>query len=1026
MTGAHHSRTNASVVNEEIAPMNERNSPLCAPKQRPCASVGVPAWSRGAPRARRPQSRVSGIVAVVACLVVGLASFGSSFAVAAEPGFGITAFDGLISGPAGLPFTQAGGHPFTYRTDFDFQTFTDPSTGGLQEPVEDVKDIGSDLPAGFVGSTAGIEQCTLAELAVGEGATTVLPECPSASQIGVMRIRTDLTEFVPVPIFNMVPPATVPARFGFNVGGNLIMLDTEVLPSEGDYHLRTGNVDAPQAFAINGLHFEFWGVPSDPAHDSERNCVGEVYPALGGPHCSFSGVKYQEGEPAPPASATFTPFFRTPTRCDGQPLTFRLHADSWVHPETFDHASFRSHAGPGYPEPPEKWGPEVTNLHCASVPFEPTLSARPINTHADSPTGLSVELGIPRSCWDPKASVAEVEAAICQSDLKEASVLLPQGVSLNPSAADGLEACSPADAGVTSPLGAARTEFNEAAVTCPDASKIGSVEITTPLLDEPIPGNVYLAQQGTNPFNSLVAMYWVAEGQGVRIKQAGEVSLGPGGQITTTFDQVPQQPFSEFKLELYGGQRATLRTPPACGSYATTATLTPWSGTGAVSRQSSFQITEGCGGGFAPGFSAGTRNPLAGSYSPFNLRVSREDGSQELGSLAVSLPPGLVGALKGIPYCPDATLAAISEAAGTGASQIASPSCPAASQIGTTTTGAGAGTTPFYTSAGRVYLAGPYRGAPVSIAVVTPAVAGPFDLGTVVVRNAVNVNPLTAQISVASDPFPTVLHGVPLDLRDVRVNLDRPGFTLNATSCEPASIGSTITSAGDLKASPSVHYQASGCERLGFKPELKLSLKGKTGRTGHPSVSAVVTYPKKGEYANIASAQVSLPHGEFLDQGNLNKVCTQPQLNSQSCPAKSIYGHAKVWSPLLDKPLEGNVYLAVGFGYKLPALVAELDGQIRVLLVGKVDTGRNGGIRNTFQAVPDAPVERFELTLKGGPKYGLLENSEDICKKPQHANAAFTAQNGKELTVTPLIANSCGKGKKKGHKKHGGHARHAG
>jgi hypothetical protein len=281
---------------------------------------------------------------------------------------------------------------------------------------------------------------------------------------------------------------------------------------------------------------------------------------------------------------------------------------------------------------------------------------------------------------------------------------------------------------------------------------------------------------------------------------------------------------------------------------------------------------------------------------------------------------------------------------------------------------------------------------------------------------------------VKSDPLPTVLHGVPLDLRDVRVDLDRPHFILNPTSCEPGQFTSTIAATSGALASPSVHFQASGCERLGFKPELKLSLKGKTGRTGHPSVRALVTYPKKGEYANIAAAQVSLPHAEFLDQGNLNKVCTQPQLNSESCPAKSVYGHAKVWSPLLDKPLEGNVYLAVGFGYKLPALVAELDGQIRVLLVGKVDTGKDKGIRNTFEVVPDAPVERFELELKGGPKYGLLENSEDLCTKPQHANASFTAQNGKELQARPLIANSCGKGKpkKKGHKNHGGRGHHAG
>jgi hypothetical protein len=519
-------------------------------------------------------------------------------------------------------------------------------------------------------------------------------------------------------------------------------------------------------------------------------------------------------------------------------------------------------------------------------------------------------------------------------------------------------------------------------------------------------------------------MYVVIEdpASGTILKLPGRISLDPSsGQIETVFEENPQLPFNDLRLELFGGQRAPLRTPAACGTYTTRSTFTPWSANGDVSEPSDFEVTEGCGGGFNPKLTAGTQNPLAGTTSPFSLRLTREDGEAELTGLTDALPLGLSGYLKGIPYCPDGALAAISGAEGTGRAQEVSPSCPAASQIGTVTIGAGAGTNPFYVTSGKAYLAGPYKGAPLSLAAVIPAVAGPFDLGSVMVRTALRVDPETARITAVSDPFPTILHGIPVDARDIRLDLNREHFTLNPTSCEPLSMDSTVTGSGGASAALHNHFQAAGCERLSFKPKLAIQLKGATKRLGHPALRAVLKMPEGG--ANVARAQVNLPHGEFLDQGNLNKTCTKPVLLAGNCPASSVYGTAKAWTPLLAAPLEGNVYLVGGYGYKLPALVAELDGQIRVLLVGKVDSGKNKGIRNTFELVPDAPVEKFELQMKGGGKYGLLENSEDLCRAPKakrRAIVAFTGQNGTLDEYKPVVQNGCGKkhGKRKKHKKH--------
>jgi hypothetical protein len=617
------------------------------------------------------------------------------------------------------------------------------------------------------------------------------------------------------------------------------------------------------------------------------------------------------------------------------------------------------------------------------------MSVRPSSTKASSPTGLGIELNLPQN---------ETFEGTASATLKAVTVRLPDGVAVNPPAADGLAACSQSQIGIG----------NEQPNSCPSGSKVGTAEITTPLLEGPLKGSIYLAEQHNNPFGTLLALYLAVEGEGVVVKLPGRVTADAAtGQLTATFDNNPQIPFDTLNVKFADGPRATLVTPSSCGTYNIRSELTSWASSTPVVIDSPFEINQGCAtGGFSPKLEAGTTNPVAGAYSAFTLRVTRQDGEQNLSRIAATLPKGLLAKIAGVPLCQDA--------------QAVSGNCPAAAQIGTTTTGVGAGTQPlFIPQAGKsptaVYLAGPYRGAPYSLVVRVPAQAGPFDLGTIAVRVALQVDVFTAQVTASSDPLPQILEGIPVAYRDVRVDTSRPEFIVNPTNCEPMKVTSTIAAINGASASPSSRFQVAGCGNLGFKPTLKLSLKGSTKRTGHPALKAVVTYPKEGVYANIARAQVNLPHSEFLDQGNLNKTCTRPVLLEGKCPKTSIYGKAKAWTPLLERPVEGPVYLVGGFGYKLPALVAELNGQIRVLLVGKVDTGPNKGIRNTFEAVPDAPVSRFVLEMKGGKKYSLLENSENLCEKPQYGQARFTAQSGAVEQLKPTIANSCSS-KKRGKK----------
>ncbi len=941
----------------------------------------------------------------------------------ALPGFGIAAFDGGVSRADGSAYTAAAGHPYQMSTTIDFNTRHNPAPllGDLW-PEAPAKDVLVDLPPGLIGNPTGIAQCTAGDLANARSLSAE-PLCPSTSQIGTTVVRLNghnVTRDLlgPIPLFNLVPPPGIPARFGFNVLGTVVIIDAR-LRSDSDYGISADVKNISEGIPLAGTTLHFWDVPSDSSHDAERACPGQSAPWSAGPSC-------QSG--APPRA-----FWRNPTSCTspGQGVITTAHADSWAHPGDFVERSFASHEAPGYPanpnDPETPWGAQVGITGCEKVPFTPTIAVRPTTQAADSPTGLNVDLTMPQEAL-------KIPGAIAQADLKDSVVTQPVGTRVNPAAAGGLTGCSEAQIGLigTGFPAPNSTHFNTADPTCPDSSKIGTVEIVTPLQEEPMHGAIYQAEQGENPFGSTLAFYAVAKGQGLIIKLPAEVRTDPvTGQVSTIFRDSPQLPFEHYRLHFDAGNRAPLITPPTCGAKTTESDFTSWANPGVhVQTTDTFKITSGPNGSacptseaarpFNPSFTAGTVNPIAGAFSPFVLKLGREDGTQELTGLDTTLPPGLIGRLAGVPYCSDAAIEAAR--ANSGRAEQTSPSCPAASRVGTADATAGAGPEPFH-NPGIAYLAGPYKGAPLSLAIVTPAVAGPLDLGTVVVRSALYVDPTTTQIHVVTDPIPTrivVNHGgeedgFPLDLRSVVVNMDRPDFTLNPTSCNPMAVSGVVGGTNSASANVTNRFQVGNCSSLAFQPKLNLRLKGKTNRGAHPALRAVLTMPATNQ-ANIARAQVTLPHAEFLDQGHIRNVCTRTQFAAAGCPKSSVLGYARAFSPLLEQPLQGPVYLMSGFGHKLPDLAADLNGQIRVLLHGKIDTGPGGGIRNTFTVVPDAPVTKFTLSLKGGSK-GLIQNSENICSKPQHALALFDAQNGKIRDLNPLIRTDCGAKAKNHHGK---------
>jgi hypothetical protein len=972
---------------------------------------------------RNPRGAMLSLLLMLGASIVILA-FSAAPAMAQ---FGIAKLAVSARNQDGTPDVQAGSHPYALNTTFV-----------LEEPGREtgnLKDVTLELPPGLIGNPEATPRCSYGEFIRQVKGGAEEGRCPDETAVGLATfyIQNATTRGNAAAsssaVYNLVPPEGVAAEFGYVGLETVPVLLEESVRTGGDYGVTTNVPNVNSKVNIYASKVTIWGTPADPSHDqwrgacvrtlggpaeslSERFGLGEGEDELEGPlHLRSEGYE-PEGLPEStgscPTGAPQKPLLTLPTSCAG-PLTASLRIDSWQQPLLGDEAKATL--------------PAITG--CSRPGFSPAISVTPEHDAASTASGLHVDLHVPQEGTLSPTGLGN-------ADLRNATVTLPPGLVVNPSSAEGLVACSPAQIELHGPEPA----------TCPEASKLGTVEVESPLVGHPLPGSVYLAEQRNNPFGSLLAIYVAVYDPvtGVVVKLAGDVHLDPvSGQISATFAETPQLPFEDFKLTFFGGPRGDLTTPATCGSKTTTTDLTPWTtpeGADAFPT-STFAVSSGAGGGACastesalpnkPSFEAGTESPIAGAYSPFLLKLSREEGTQPISSIDTTLPEGLLGKLAGVTECSDAQIAqALSRShEGDGALEQAGPSCPSSSEIGVVNVGAGSGT-PYYVQ-GHAYLAGPYKGAPLSLEIVTPAVAGPFDLGVVAVRTALYVNESTAQISAISDPIPHILDGIPLDVRSIALRLNRPSFTLNPTSCAEKEITGTETSTLGNVAALRNRFQVSACAALGFKPDLKLSLSGQTKRTGNPALKAVLTYPV-GNYANVARTSVILPKGMLIDNAHINSPCTRVIFNEgalpgERCSPKSILGTAKVWTPLLSAPEEGNVYFRSNGGERqLPDLVVALRGQIPSQLVGFIDSvGKKGAevrrVRTRFQNVPDVPISRFELKLSGGKK-GLLENSQNLCKSKPHGKYQLTAQNGKTYDTEPAVAVSCGKaGKKKSGKK---------
>lgn len=854
---------------------------------------------------------------------------------------------------------EAGSHPFSVNLAANLPSRT-LGSGGFQilTPVDSLRTLGFELPAGMVvNPRASTVRCTQAQLEGGgrfvKGSSV---SCPPESQIG--RVQFDILGGIPgliEPLYNMVPPPGVPAEFAFGVANTNVHIRGGL---SGTFNLTAKSSEILAKFPIPGIRAELWGVPSDSRHDYARRAV---------PAC-------QEGcaiDPSPRALLTM------PSACSDS-LSVEAQATGWLGSEAAGAAEFATADG------------QIEGVSgCEQLNFKPSLDVSAQSKSPGTPTGLSVDLEVPQN---------EGTFGSASATVKRVSMELPPGMVVNPGAANGLSACSPAQIGIG----------GNAPPSCPDGSRIGTAEIVTPLLDAPLSGSVYLAQQQSNPFGTLLALYLVVQGEGVVVKLPGRVDTDPvTGRIVATFDNNPQLPFSDLRVRLTAGLRAPLVTPSRCGTYSTRTELTSWASSTPVVVSSPITLDRDCAvGGFDPGFRAGTTNPVAGRYSPFTLRITRGDGEQNLARVSATLPEGLLAKLVGVPLCGDME-------ASTGA-------CPPASQIGTTAVGVGAGGQPLYIpqpgkAPTAVHLAGPYKGAPYSIVVEVPAEAGPFDLGLVAVRVALQVDPTTAAVSAVSDPLPQILEGIPIAYRDLRIDVDRQGFIVNPTSCDPMRVTAALTSVDGATAFPGDRFQVAGCDRLAFGPKLSLKLNGSTQRGKNPALRAVLT--QASGQANIRRAAVILPKSAFIDNRHINNPCTRVQFNAGSgngaqCPPKSILGFARAYTPLLDKPLVGPVYFRSNGGEReLPDLVASLDGQVHLNLVGFIDSVRTKGTevsrtRTTFATVPDAAVNKFVLELKGG-RNGLIQNSVNLCKATNLATVRFAGQNGKTRSFDQKMGNSC-------------------
>jgi hypothetical protein len=887
--------------------------------------------------------------------------------------FGVHEFDLKFTGPAGEIVNQAGSHPDSIVTDLRLNTKPDSVIGELPDGA--LRNVEVSLPEGLVGKPSAVPRCSQADfvnILTIEGVAPV-SNCPAGSQVGIAVNKAFFTEqisgnkplYSSAPVFNLEPgPGTV-QKLGFFVQRLVPIVIEFSVSATRPYRVLAKVSDISQVAPLYGTKLILWGNPASHSHDAQRmTCVQTFAPI------EEERINTTEGC-AIPANIPEAGFITLPTSCTN-PLSTGYILSSW-----------EGELSAGVDE-----GQTLTG--CSRLGFTPQITAQPTTEAAQSPTGLDFDLNVADEGLTSPSGLS-------QSTIKKVVVTLPETMSVNPALAEGLSACSEADL-------ARETIDSKPGEGCPEGSKIGTVEVETPLLEQTLKGSLFIATPYENPFGSLISLYVVIRNPetGILLKLPGRVEPNQTtGQLVSVFDNLPQLPFDHFRLSFRQGQRSPLVTPPNCGTFATSADITPWANPNTVIHDTStFQVRSGVAGGpcltdgvapFAPGVIAGTSNNSAGSYSPLDIRITRNDGEQEITGFSSILPPGVTAKLTGVPFCSESQIAAAKSKSG--AQEQGEPSCPVASEIGHTLVGVGVGSVLAYT-AGKLYMAGPFEGAPLSVVSITAAKVGPFDLGTVVVHLPLQIDPHTAAVSIptgAADQIPHIVKGIVVHVRDIRVYVDRPNFTLNPTSCERSAFSATVIGSGQSFTSPiddvpftvTSPFQVANCANLSFKPGFQVSTSGKTSKANGASLTVKLAFPSglPGSQANIHKVKVELPKQLPSRLTTLQKACLARVFNTNpaACPPESVVGHAKAITPILPVPLEGPAYFVSNGGEAFPNLIIVLQGYgITIDLVGETFINKAGITSSTFKTVPDQPVTSFELTLPEG-KFSALAANGNLC-----------------------------------------------
>jgi hypothetical protein len=867
----------------------------------------------------------------------------------------------ILAFEAGSTDSRVGMHP-------DLETNVTIAEAGNPEAA---RNIVFNLPQGMFGNPNAVPKCSSVDFA--------LFRCAPISQAGFVTVRgkyegigDNLLGTAPLFVLESRSP-TETTRFGFIVPQLNIPISIPVsLRTTTDYGVRLTVSEVTQQIPLAGFNMIVWGFPAKPEHDASRFAIGQP----GEPsNCPGSFSSECTGPHSAPIAAK--PLTSNPSVCTGEPLVVKLNVQTYQDPAHVAHA--------------EDTYPEITN--CEQQTFQPVFNVDVTNHSADSPSGFEIQLKAPQ----PLGSSAS------PSQIRSATLLLPEGLTINPDAADGQGECTDAEANFDS----------EGPAECPDLAKMGTFDIESPALDGLLRGSLYFGEPKPG---DQYRVLMIASGFGINAKLVASVHPDPRtGRLTMSVTDLPQVPFDGFNLHAFASDRGLAATPAQCAIYNASSTFIPWNDKLAQQNSRPFISIDsgpngtGCPGvvrPFNPRLVAGMSNPVAGNFSNFTLRLDRDDGDQFLGDLRFTMPPGLSGYLRGLTYCPEAAIAAAKERLGR--AELAGPSCPPSSQIGTSNVAAGPGGHPFH-AVGKMYLAGPFKGAPLSLATITPALAGPYDYGTVVVRVALYIDPRTAQVRAVSDTVPSIIGGVPIRMRSIRVNIDKPNFMINPTNCGEFPIDSQGTGDQGTVANFSSYFHAVNCYSLGFKPRFtirQLGGRATTKRSKNPRLRFDL-FTRPGD-ANLKQISVTLPKAFAIDQRHLGNICAKSQFETERCRGRQPIGTAWVKTPLLDQPLQGPAYAVSGFG-KLPRIMFILDGQVTIL--PEAESASVGGkLRTVVPVIPDAPIGHFRLTLLGGSK-GYLINTRDLCKAAAAATVEFTAQSGKHRTQRVKPKVPCGKRK---------------